>query len=87
MTSQRAAELHDVVDAAQRAAGVLAARARGDREGAAGLIGTFASDRELAGGSLLVAELLLGMHAAETGRSVDDCVRELNLQMEAAVRR
>ncbi|RNL64901.1 hypothetical protein EFK50_02650 [Nocardioides marmoriginsengisoli] len=85
MTGQRLAELQHVVDAGQRAAGVLAARARGDRAGAGELLQTFADDRELATGALLVAELTLGLYGAETGRDVESCVRELNLQLEQAL--
>lgn len=87
MTSQRHAELERVVDAAQRASGVLAARARGDQAGAAGLMQTFSDDRELAAGALLVAELALKLYAAESGRDAEDCVRELNLTMEQALQR
>ena len=74
-----------MVDAAQRAAGVLAARHRGDREGAAALMASFEDATTLAGGSLLVAELALGMYQRETGRDMDTCVRTLCVQMESTV--
>lgn len=83
--SARRAELTPVVDAAQRVAGIVAARGRGDADGARQLLGTFNDERELAGGALLVAELSLGLLQRETGESLDQCVSDLCLQMEAAL--
>lgn len=74
-----------MVSAAQRVAGVVAARGRGDAEGARELMGAFADERELAGGALLVAELSLGLLQRETGDSLDDCVRDLCVYMESAL--
>lgn len=74
-----------MVGAAQRAAGVLAARHRGDGEGVATLLGSFPDERALAGGSLLLAELALGLLSAETGQSFDDCVQRLSVDLEQAV--
>ena len=82
-TAARRRELLQVVDSAQRAAGMLAARHRGDTEDATALMQSFRDDHDLASGSLLLAELTLGLYSRETGRGVDDCVRELNLQMES----
>jgi hypothetical protein len=48
---------------------------------------TFPNDRALAGGSLLLAEIALGLYRNETGQSMDDCVRELTTQLENAVPR
>ncbi|MBU2695348.1 hypothetical protein [Pimelobacter sp. 30-1] len=87
MTDQaRQAELAPVVEAAQRVAGVIAARGRGDAEGARDLLRTFADERELAGGALLVAELSLGLLRSETGESLDECVRALCVEMESSLR-
>lgn len=71
-------ELSDLAEAAQRVAGILAARHRGDPDGVAALMGTFPNDRALAGGSLLLAQLLLGLYREHTGQSVEQCVQELN---------
>ena len=79
-------DLPDLVDAAQRAAGVIAAHQRGDVEGVATLMDGFGSDRAAAGGFLLLSELLLGMYRSHTGQSADECIRELTLHLEAAAR-
>ncbi len=78
-------ELAPVVEAAQRVAGVLAARGRGDRAGASALLASFADERELAGGALLVAELCLAQLGAERGEAVEESVRRLCVDMEAAL--
>ena len=83
-TAARRRKLLQVVDSAQRAAGMLAARHRGDTEDATTLMRSFRDDHDLASGSLLLAELTLGLYSKETGRGVEECVRELNLQMESA---
>lgn len=78
-------ELTPVVVAAQRVAGLLAARARGDAEGARTLMGTFDDEWEFATGALLVAELSLGLLGERTGESMDECVRDLCVEMENAL--
>jgi hypothetical protein len=78
-------ELHNVVDAAQRVAGVLAARHRGDNRDAAELLTSFESSEAMAEGALLLADLCLALYRDQTGESMDDCVRDLCLQMEAAL--
>jgi hypothetical protein len=78
-------ELQPVVAAAQRVAGILAARGRGDVAGARELMSSFADERELAGGALLVAELSLGLLHRHTGESLDECVRDLCVEMENAL--
>lgn len=83
--SARRADLAPVVEAGQRVAGLLAARGRGDRDGAAALMAGFADDRELAGGALLVAELCLAQLGAERGEDVGESVRRLCVDMEAAL--
>lgn len=74
-----------MVGAAQRAAGILAARHRGDPEGVRHLLESFANERALAGGSLLLAELALSMLSAETDQTFEECVRRLNVDLERAV--
>jgi len=81
----RRAELTPLVAAAQRVAGIVAARGRGDLDGARALLTSFDDDSELAGGALLVAELSLGLLHRETGESLDDCVQDLCVQLEAAL--
>lgn len=78
------ADAADLADAAQRVAGILAARHRGDPDGVAALMGTFPNDRALAGGSLLLAQLLLQLYGEQTQQSVDECVRELNTSLARA---
>jgi hypothetical protein len=84
--TNRKHELLEVVDAAQRAAGVLAARHRGDTGDAAALMSSFDDDRTLASGSLLLAELTLGLYRREIDKPMDELVNDLCLQMESSVR-
>ena len=81
-----ARELDDVVDAAQRVAGVVAARDRGDADGARALLASFEDHAELATGALLVAELSLGLLSRSTGEPVGDCVATLSLELVAMPR-
>jgi hypothetical protein len=83
--AERREQLVPVVDAAQRVAGIVAARGRGDDAGARELLTSFGNESELAGGALLVAELSLGMLHRETGESLDDCVRDLGLHLESSL--
>lgn len=82
--AERRAELLALVESAQRAAGILAARHRGDAAGTADLLGSM-DDRSLASGSLLLAELAIGLYRSQTGQSIDACLSELCVQLEAAV--
>ncbi|GAA0917649.1 superoxide dismutase [Virgisporangium aurantiacum] len=70
--------------AAQRAAGVIAARHRGDLDGAEALLASFPDDAARARGFCLLAELALALVRAQTGQTMDDLVRELSLHMAAA---
>lgn len=81
----RREQLLPVVDAAQRAAGILAARHRGDREGARLLV-TEMSSEDLAGGALLLAELALSLYADASGEDVERCLQDLASDLERAVR-
>jgi Fe-Mn family superoxide dismutase len=83
--ADRREELLPVVDAAQRAAGILAARHRGDREGARLLVSEMSSE-DLAGGALLLAELTLSLYADASGDDVERCLRDLASDLEHAVR-
>jgi hypothetical protein len=84
-SNARREELSPVVAAAQRVAGLVAARGRGDTDGARELLLSFDNEQELAGGALLVAELSLGMLRRETGESLDECVRDLCIHLESGL--
>ena len=81
----REGQLAEVVDAAQRVAGIVAARGRGDADGARELMLSFDDERQLAGGALLVAELSLGLLQRQTGESLEECVHDLCVEMESAL--
>ncbi|MDF8266469.1 hypothetical protein [Luteipulveratus flavus] len=80
-------DLLAVVDAAQQAAGVLAARDRGDTAAAAQLIASAPDAEAFAGGCLLLAELTVRTHSAQTGISVESYLQQLILDMETALSR
>lgn len=83
-TQDSSAEAADLADAAQRVAGILAARHRGDPDGVAALMGTFPNDRALAGDCLLLAQLLLGLYGEQTRQTIEECVRDLNTSLARA---
>ncbi|AVT30847.1 superoxide dismutase [Plantactinospora sp. BC1] len=68
----------------QRAAGVIAARRRGDLDGAEALLATFPTETAKTLGFYLLADLALGLLQAQSGQSVDDLVRELALHLATA---
>ncbi|MEQ8437793.1 MAG: hypothetical protein RIB65_09885 [Ilumatobacter fluminis] len=72
------------VEAAQRAAGVIAARDRGDRAGAAQLLGEFANDTERMLAFYVIAELSLKMLASTSGETIADVASELALNVDVA---
>jgi hypothetical protein len=72
-------------DAAQRVAGLLAAQHRGDTAGTAELLRSFPDEGALAGGALLLADLLLGLYAEQTGQDRTTCTQELVVQIERAI--
>lgn len=84
-TDARRADLLSTVEAAQTAAGILAARNRGDTQGAAVLLAGM-SHEQLASGSLLLAELSMSLYARSSGQEVQDCIRGLSADLENAVR-
>jgi len=75
-------QLLKLVDAAQRAAGLLAARRREDAPGVSALMATFPDDAVLAGGSLLLADLALGLLCEQSGRTMDESVQHVALRLE-----
>ncbi|MDG4785042.1 superoxide dismutase [Micromonospora sp. WMMD1102] len=68
----------------QRAAGVIAARRRGDLDGAEALLSTFPTEQAKTLGFYLLADLALGLLQAQSGQSMDDLVRELSLHLATA---
>lgn len=81
MTGPLGQDTVDVMDAASRVAGTVAARGRGDLDGARELVSSFDSHEELAGGALLVAELALQALSEQTGESLDELVGVLHLRL------
>ncbi|MCZ7418639.1 superoxide dismutase [Verrucosispora sp. WMMA2121] len=67
----------------QRAAGVIAAKHRGDLGGAEELLAAFGSEQAKTLGFYLLADLSLGLLRAQSGQSLDDLVRELSLLVAA----
>ncbi|MET8907552.1 superoxide dismutase [Micromonospora sp. NPDC004551] len=71
-------------DLVQRAAGVIAARHRGDLAGAEELLASFASEQARTLGFYLLADLALGLVCQQSGQSLDDLVQELTLLVAGA---
>lgn len=80
MTSSNA----DLVDAAQRVAGLLAARSRDNVDDAATLLSTFADDRELAAGALTLGQVLLTTHADALALSPEQVAQDVTQRLESA---
>ncbi len=74
----------DHVEGAQRAAGVLAARANDDPEGASALLGQFSSEGQIAASFMTVAELAVHLHAADTGEHPAEFLQELAMHLAGA---
>lgn len=64
---------------AQRAAGVVAARRRGDHAGAVELMNDFEDADERAMGFYVVADLAVVLLSQASGRSVEECLRDMSL--------
>ena len=80
----KSGDLLPVVSAAQRVAGLVAARGRGDRDGARELLRGLSED-DLQAGALLVADLSLNLLQRETGDTLDETVARLCIEIEHAV--
>lgn len=78
-------DLASVAATAQQVAGVVAARGRGDPDGARTLMAALAGEQDVAAGAVLVTELALGMLQRQTGESVETCVQQLAVELEAAL--
>ncbi|ROP28847.1 superoxide dismutase [Couchioplanes caeruleus] len=70
--------------AAQRAAGVVAAKHRGDLAGAEALLAAFPDEATRTRGFQILAELALTLVKDATGQTMDELVQELSLQLAAA---
>ena len=70
--------------AAQRAAGVIAAKHRGDLAGAQALLESFPDEAGRTRGFQFLAELSLTILRAQTGESMDELVQQLSLHIAAA---
>ncbi|WBB80148.1 superoxide dismutase [Micromonospora sp. WMMD882] len=70
--------------AAQQAAGVVAARHRGDLAGAEELLAGFPDEGARVRGFCLLAELSLSLVRSQTGQTMDELVQELTLLMASA---
>ncbi|XVV13971.1 superoxide dismutase [Actinoplanes sp. CA-131856] len=69
---------------AQQAAGVVAAKHRGDFAGAEELLTSMGDSQAQARGFCLLAELALSLVRTQTGQSMDELVQELSLLMADA---
>lgn len=67
---------------AQQAAGVIAARHRGDDRGAARLLDAFPDRAALTDGFVLLADMSLQMHCERAGQTMTECVQELCLHLD-----
>ncbi|MFF3865699.1 superoxide dismutase [Micromonospora sp. NPDC001898] len=70
--------------AAQRAAGVIAAKHRGDLAGAQALLEAFPDEACRTRGFQLLAELALSILRTQTGETMDEIVQELSLHIANA---
>lgn len=64
---------------------MLAAKHLGDNAGVARLMDSFGSDRAMAGGCLLLAELTLGLYRQETRLTMEEAVQDLCLHLAATI--
>ncbi|WP_410813950.1 superoxide dismutase [Micromonospora sp. 067-2] len=69
----------EAAEIVQRAAGVVAAKHRGDLAGAEELMSAFGTEQARTLGFYLLADLALGLVKAQSGQSMDELVRELSL--------
>ena len=76
-----AASFASATSGAQLAAGLIAARRRGDLADAEHLLASFDDQRHQAAGCLLLADLALALLAEAEGRDVTDVAGELSLQL------
>lgn len=75
------------VEAAQRAAGVVTARSRGDLAGAEALLADFPSESAKAMGFFVLAELALQTLARATGEDLEAVAQQMSLDIADAFAR
>ncbi len=73
-----------VFQAAQHAAGVIAAKHRGDLAGARALLEAFPDEACRTRGFQFLAELTLTILRSQTGETMDELVQQLSLHIAAA---
>jgi hypothetical protein len=78
------ADAASVFAGAQRAAGVIAAKHRGDLAGAHELLAAFPDEQARTHAFELLAQLALSILRAQTDQSMDELVQELSLHIAAA---
>lgn len=83
MSSEAHAAFAETSQAAQRIAGMVAARSRGDLEGANAMLADL-SDAQRAAGAVMLADLALGLLARVEDRPVSHVASELSLHLAAA---
>ena len=71
-------------EAAQCAAGVVAARHRGDLSDAESLLASFPDEAAKTRGFHVLAELCLALVRKQTGQTMDELVRELSIRLATA---
>lgn len=71
-------------EAAQRAAGVLAARHRGDLSGAEELLESFPDEAAKTRGFCVLADVALALVRAQSGQTMDELVQELSVHLARA---
>jgi hypothetical protein len=84
VTTHPGASPGTLADAAQRAAGVIAARHRGDLAGAEDLLESFETESTKTTAFYLLAEVTLALLRARSGQTMEETVRELNLALAGA---
>ncbi|MFI5957463.1 superoxide dismutase [Cryptosporangium sp. NPDC051539] len=85
MTADPSAAIHAAADAAQRAAGVIAARRRGDDAGAEALLSSFPGEAAKAGAFFVLADLAIALLARASDQSTDEVVQDLTIVLAANV--
>ncbi|TQS45376.1 superoxide dismutase [Cryptosporangium phraense] len=82
-SAQPGAAVRAATDAAQRAAGVVAARRRGDDAGAEALLKSFPDEAAKAGGFFVLADLAIALLASASRQSTDEVVQDLTILLAA----
>ncbi|GAA0221076.1 superoxide dismutase [Cryptosporangium japonicum] len=83
MTADPGAAIRAATDAAQRAAGVIAARRRGDDAGAEALLESFPDEGAKAGAFFVLADLAIALLASASNQSTDEVVQDLTILLAA----